>query len=83
MAAHHVVPSAMNSTAPGRVPSSDVEAWRLRRLVDGGFPLPLALKFAATPGVDLHALLGLVDRGCPPELAARILAPIDDGGGRP
>jgi hypothetical protein len=69
--------------APGRAPGSDVEAWRLRRLVDAGFPLPLALELAATPGVDLHALLALLDRGCPPELAARILAPIEDADGRP
>ena len=55
----------------------------LRRLVDAGFPLPLALDLAATPGVDLHALFALLDRGCPPELAARILAPIEDSGGRP
>jgi hypothetical protein len=27
--------------------------------------------------VDLHALTGLVERGCPPPLAARILAPLD------
>jgi hypothetical protein len=27
--------------------------------------------------VGLHELLQLVDRGCPPELAARILAPLD------
>ena len=26
--------------------------------------------------MDLHALLELVDRGCPPRLAVRILAPI-------
>jgi hypothetical protein len=65
------------------VPTTDVEAWRLRRLVDAGFPLPLALELAATPGVDLHALLDLLDRGCPPELAARILAPIESAGGRP
>jgi hypothetical protein len=32
--------------------------------------------FASTPAVDVHALLQLVDRGCPPELAARILSPI-------
>jgi hypothetical protein len=82
MTRHHVVPTEMHAVAPGRVPSSDVEAWRLRRLVDAGFPLPLALELAATPGVDLHALLGLLDRGCPPELAARILAPIDDADGR-
>jgi len=75
-------PTVMTTTrAP--VPSSDVEAWRLRRLVDAGFPLPLALDLAATPGVDLHALLALLDRGCPPELAARILAPIDGTASRP
>jgi hypothetical protein len=83
MTRHHVVPTGTPAAAPGRVPSSDVEAWRLRRLVDAGFPLPLALELAATPGVDLHALLALLDRGCPPELAARILAPIDDANGRP
>jgi hypothetical protein len=27
--------------------------------------------------MDLHALTGLVERGCPPPLAARILAPLD------
>ena len=83
MSAHHVVPPGANAAAPGLVPRSDVEAWRLRRLVDAGFALPLALQLAATPGVDLHALLALVDRGCPPELAARILSPLDDVAGRP
>jgi hypothetical protein len=29
--------------------------------------------------IDVHALLELVDRGCPPHLAARILGPLDDG----
>jgi hypothetical protein len=83
MTSHHVVPPETKAVAPGRAPGSDVEAWRLRRLVDAGFPLPLALELAATPGVDLHALLALLDRGCPPELAARILAPIEDADGRP
>jgi hypothetical protein len=83
MTAHHVVPPVQGTAARRPVPNSDVEAWRLRRLVDAGFPLPLALELAATPGVDLHALLALLDRGCPPELAARILAPIDNADGRP
>ena len=61
----------------GREAISDVQAWRRRRLLDAGFPGPLALDLAVTPGIDLHALLALVDRGCPPELAARILAPVD------
>ena len=83
MTAHSVVLSVQGAAARRPVPSTDVEAWRLRRLVDAGFPLRLALELAATPGVDLHALLALLDRGCPPELAARILAPIDDPDGRP
>ena len=83
MTQHHVVPPVREVVASGRVPRSDVEAWRLRRLVDAGFPLPLALELAATPGVDLHATLALLDRGCPPELAARILAPIDAADDRP
>jgi hypothetical protein len=83
MTAHSAVPPAAGATTRGPVPSTDVEAWRLRRLVDAGFPLPLALDLAATPGVDLHALLALLDRGCPPELAARILAPVDGPDGRP
>lgn len=83
MTQNDVVPATTTARAASRVPATDVEAWRLRRLVDAGFALPLALDLAATPGVDLHALLALVDRGCPPELAARILAPIDDLDGRP
>jgi hypothetical protein len=83
MTRHHVVPPETSAVTSARVPTTDVEAWRLRRLVDAGFPLPLALELAATPGIDLHALLDLLDRGCPPELAARILAPIDDAHGRP
>jgi hypothetical protein len=79
----HVGLSEIPAVPRRPVPDSDVEAWRLRRLVDAGFPLPIALDFAATPGVDLHALLALVDRGCPPELAARILSPIDDTARRP
>jgi len=56
----------------------DVRTWRLCWLLDAGFDRPLAESLAAT-SVDLHALLELVDRGCPPELAARILAPLPDG----
>jgi enoyl-CoA hydratase/carnithine racemase len=40
---------------------------------------PLAARLAKNPGYDLHALIQLVERGCPPELAARILAPLEVG----
>jgi hypothetical protein len=58
----------------------DVRTWRRRRLLEAGFPDDLAASLAGSRGVDLHALLQLVDRGCPPHLAARILAPLDAGG---
>ena len=51
--------------------------WRRRTLAAAGFDEGLAGRLAAAPAVDLHALLELVDRGCPPHLAARILAPLD------
>lgn len=56
-------------------PPAEVVAWRLCRLLESGFPKDLARELASTPHVDLHALLELVDRGCPPVLAARILSP--------
>jgi hypothetical protein len=58
-------------------------SWRRCRLREASFPASLADSLAEQPGVDLHALLALVDRGCPPELAARILAPLPmPGAGR-
>jgi hypothetical protein len=53
-------------------------AWRSCRLVDAGFPRELALRLAWDTRYDLHALIELVERGCPPSLAARILAPLDE-----
>ena len=57
-------------------PPVDVVAWRACRLREAGFPPALADSLARTH-VDLHALLQLVDAGCPPRLAARILAPLE------
>jgi hypothetical protein len=50
-------------------------------LLAAGFPAALAAEVVRGRDVDLHALLGLVDRGCPPELAVRIMEPLDDGPG--
>lgn len=52
--------------------------WRTRRLLSAGFPPDLAERLARADRIDLHRLLSLVDRGCPPHLAARILAPLDE-----
>ena len=58
-------------------PPSTLE-WRSCRLVDAGFPRGLATRLARDARYDLHALIELVERGCPPSLAARILAPLDE-----
>jgi hypothetical protein len=58
-------------------PASPVE-WRFGRLADTGFPRGLAARLARDTRYDLHDLVRLVERGCPPSLAARILAPPDD-----
>ena len=54
----------------------DVRDWRRQVLQHAGFEARLARELAADGSVDLHDLLKLVDRGCPPDLAARILAPL-------
>ena len=56
------------------------EAWRREQLAEAGVPLPLAALLASETGYDLHALIDLVERGCEPELAVRILAPMDGEG---
>jgi hypothetical protein len=58
----------------------DIAGWRREQLARAGFPLPLARRLAREPWADLHALIELVERGCPPHLAVRILAPLDEGG---
>jgi hypothetical protein len=54
-----------------------VVRWRTSRLREAGFSAQLAAALADDCAYDLHAVLQLVDRGCPAELAARILAPLD------
>jgi hypothetical protein len=58
---------------PARSPSAEVVRWRWERLSAAGFDDRLARALAGEGDVDLHALLDLVDKGCPPHLAARIM----------
>jgi hypothetical protein len=53
-------------------------AWRRQRLLESGFPAPLAARVATDSRFDLHVLIELAERGCPPELAVRIMAPLED-----
>jgi hypothetical protein len=66
------------SPIPQQPQPAAVGDWRRRRLMAAGFEASLAGRLAGDDGVDLHELLVLLDRGCPPELAARIAAPLDD-----
>lgn len=56
----------------------DLVGWRIDRLRAAGLDDSLARQIAGDGRYDLHALLELIDDGCPTPLAARILAPIDD-----
>ena len=50
-----------------------VERWRTAELMRAGFPGDDAVALAARLDVDLHEAIELVQRGCPPGLAVRIL----------
>ncbi|HEX8156808.1 MAG TPA: hypothetical protein VF526_05420 [Solirubrobacteraceae bacterium] len=63
--------------ASARAPDGALGEWRRRRLMAAGFDAALAAWLTQDEAVDLHELLVLLDRGCSPELAARILAPLD------
>lgn len=65
------------NTITGHV-TDDVVGWRCEQLVRSGLPVATAARLAADARYDLHALIELVERGCPPDLAIRILAPLDD-----
>jgi len=67
----------MQTETPQKQEEAKVVSWRRDQLVHSGFTLPLAARLADDPRYDLHALIQLVERGCPPELAVRILAPLE------
>ena len=76
---HYGIPATPTSTL-----SDEVVRWRLQRLTGAGFDPELAAALARERDVDLHVLLDLVDRGCPPALAARIMGSVagSDGSAR-
>jgi hypothetical protein len=70
----------VDPTTGERGTATEVSSWRYERLRRAGFDTELAEALSRDSARDLHALIGLVERGCPPELAARILAPLDTEG---
>jgi hypothetical protein len=51
--------------------------WRRSALRHAGFDAPSAAEIARDMRYDIRAVLDLIDQGCPPDLAARIVAPLD------
>ncbi len=50
-----------------------IEAWRALALERAGYPPDAAARLAARHDVDLHGAIALLEHGCTPELALRIL----------
>ncbi len=50
-----------------------VICWRASELIRAGYDPTVAVELAERPDVDLHRALELVERGCSPDLATKIL----------
>jgi hypothetical protein len=51
--------------------------WRQVELLRAGFDSEEASRLAADRAIDLNELIGLVERGCPPAVAKRIVWPLE------
>jgi hypothetical protein len=50
-----------------------IERWRAEELERAGYGMRAAGRLATRHDVDLHLAVGLLDQGCSPELALKIL----------
>jgi hypothetical protein len=50
-----------------------IEAWRAEALERAGYGAAAAAEIAVRHDIDLHVATDLVERGCPADLALRIL----------
>jgi hypothetical protein len=55
----------------------EVVSWRREQLLAAGFGRQESDDLARNCAIDLHALIALVEQGCPPALARRIVAPLE------
>jgi hypothetical protein len=51
----------------------EVARWRLSELVRAGYTWDQGVLLAARPEVDLHRAIDLLRKGCPGEIAVKIL----------
>jgi hypothetical protein len=68
----------MATKMAGESVGDQVVRWRREQLTASGFPIALARELAEDARYDLHALIELCEQGCAPELAVRILAPLEE-----
>jgi hypothetical protein len=68
----------MATKATSQTATDEVVFWRSGLLVEAGFSPSRAARAAGDARLDVHALIELVERGCPPDLAVRILAPLEE-----
>jgi hypothetical protein len=50
-----------------------IERWRAEELVRAGYGTRAAGRLSARHDIDLHRAVELLEQGCPPELATKIL----------
>jgi cephalosporin-C deacetylase-like acetyl esterase len=53
--------------------SERIQRWRAEELERAGYDGPDAIELAGRTDVDLHLAVELLERGCPPSTALRIL----------
>ena len=53
--------------------SERIERWRVQELERAGYAVTDAIELAGRSYVDLHRAVELLERGCAPELAVKIL----------
>jgi hypothetical protein len=63
--------------SPRRRGGLEVVNWRQLELEQCGFPRSLAARVARDERYDVHQLIRLVEQGCPPDVAVRILSPAE------
>jgi hypothetical protein len=58
---------------PTETEQQRIERWRVEMLERAGWSAEQAAELAARHDVDLHTAIGLIENGCPAEVALRIL----------
>jgi hypothetical protein len=58
---------------PQETEQQRIERWRVEMLERAGYGADEAAQIAGRHDVDLHHAMGLLEQGCPPDIALRIL----------